>query len=124
MKKSIPLQSPPDFNSIVPMDLQGGPNAPEVPPATSSGMDMDNLSPEESAAIPDEGKATIHYKVHRRSSDTHIHPKSGEKREKHSVRMHVHNFEPHKEEEPPPPKKKKLTEQTDAQDAVRQQMGE
>lgn len=83
---------------------------------------MDNLSPEDASAIPDEGQATIGYKVHHRRSESHIHPRTGEKRETHSVRMHVHNFEPHSGEEKSAPKKKKLTESTDAQDAVREGM--
>lgn len=119
MKKSIPLQSPPDYSSLMPVDVASQQAGQGPPPPTTSGMDVDNLSPEEAGAIPDEGKATIHYKVHHRRSETHIHPKTGEKKESHSVRMHVHNFEPHQEEEKPAPKKKKLTESTDAQSAVR-----
>ena len=110
MKKSIPLTSPPDFGSLVPADLSGN-----APSPTSSGMSMDNLSPEEAGAIPDEGKATVHFKVHHRSSETDI-GKEGDKKERHHVRMHVHEFEPHKEEEKPA--KKKLLNSTDASKAV------
>jgi hypothetical protein len=123
MKKSIPLQSPPDFNSIVPPDLAGGSGPP--PPASTSGMDMDNLSPEEAGAIPNEGSATVKYKVHHRRSEQHIN-KDGKSRERHSIRMHVHDFEPHNDPDavsgvvtpPAPPRKKKLTASTNAQDAV------
>lgn len=76
---------------------------------------MDNLSPEEANAIPDEGKAQVHYKVHHRSSETSI-GKEGDKKEKHHVRMHIHEFEPQPEEEKP--KKKKLLDSTSAAKAV------
>lgn len=110
MKKSIPLTAAPDFSSLVPPDLSAN-----APSPTSSGMALDNLSPEEDSAIPDEGKATVDYKVHHRSSDTNI--KDGDKKSKHHVRMHIHNFEPHPPEEKAP--KKKLLSSTDAGGAVR-----
>lgn len=79
---------------------------------------MDGLSPEESEAIPDQGKATMNFKVHRRTSEKHI-GKDGKSSEKHSVHMHVHEFEPHPPEaESPAPKKKKLMESMDASKAV------
>jgi hypothetical protein len=118
-KKKISLNPPPNFNSIAhigPMGLDTG-GAP-----SSSGFDMDNLSPEQANSIPDEGQGTAHFKVHKRSSDTQIDPETGEKTEKHSVRMHIHGFEPHEaddKEEKKPKKKQKLTENMDAQDAVR-----
>src|ERR1700693_1903226 len=107
MKKSIPLTSPPDFHSLVPVDISGA-GAPPTPPPSTGGLDVDNLSPEEAEAIPDQGTANIGFKVHHRRSETHI-AKDGKKSERHSVRMHVHNFEPHSEEAAPPvsPKKKK-----------------
>ena len=80
-------------------------------------MDIDNLSPEESNAIPNEGSANIKFKVHHRKSETHI-DKKGEKTERHHIRMHVHDFSPHEEEAKEAPKKKKLTASTNAQDAV------
>jgi hypothetical protein len=110
MKKSIPLQPAPDFSSLVPPDL-----SPNAPSPTSSGMALDNLSPEEDSAIPDEGKATVDYKVHHRSSSTDI-SKEGDKKSSHHVRMHIHNFEPHPPEEKPA--KKKLLSSTDAGKAV------
>lgn len=115
MKKSIPLQSPPDYGSLIGPGITS--EAAATPPPSTSGLDVDNLSPEEANAIPDEGTANVGFKVHHRRSEVHIHPKSGEKTEKHSVRMHVNSFEPH----PPPeaPKKKKLMESTDAAEAVR-----
>ena len=77
---------------------------------------MDNLSPEEAEAIPDEGKATVNYKVHHRSSHTDIGKEPGDRKERHHVRMHIHEFEPHPEEEKKP--KKKLMESRDAAKAV------
>lgn len=110
MKKSIPLQTPPDFSSLVPPDLQQG-----APSPTSSGMEMNDLSPEEDGAIPDTGKATVDYSVHHRSSRTEI-GKDGDKKSTHHVRMHIHNFEPHPPEEKAP--KKKLMDSGDASKAV------
>jgi hypothetical protein len=110
MKKSIPLATPPDFSSLVPPDLQQG-----APNPTSSGMEMNDLSPEEDSAIPDTGKATVDYSVHHRSSRTDI-SKDGDKSSKHHVRMHIHNFEPHPPEAKSP--KKKLMASTDAGKAV------
>jgi len=115
MKKSIQLQTPPDYSSLVPADLQ--PGGQTASPPTSSGIDMDNLSPEEADAIPDEGTANVGFKVHHRRSETKIHPKTGEKKESHSVRMHLHSFEPHPPEDAKP--KKKLLQSTDAAEAVR-----
>ncbi len=115
MKKSIPLQSPPDYGNLIGPGITS--EAATQPPPSTSGMDMDNLSGEEANAIPDEGTASVGFKVHHRRSETRIHPKTGEKSEHHSVSLHVHSFEPH----PPPeaPKKKKLMESTDAAEAVR-----
>ena len=110
MKKSIPLAPAPDFSSLVPPDLSAN-----APSPTSSGMSLDNLSPEEADAVPDEGNATVGFKVHHRSSTTDI-SKDGKKKETHHVRMHVHNFEPHPPEESVP--KKKLMASTDAAKAV------
>jgi hypothetical protein len=100
----------------------------QEPNPVSSGLDIDNLSPEQAQDIPDEGHATIHYKVHHRRSEEHI--RNGEKKERHHVRMHVTHFEPHHraetkegaQEKPgeEKPKRKRLLASTDAQDAVRQ----
>jgi len=114
-KKKIALQQPPDFSSIVPADLSGN-----APSPTSSGIDMHNLAPEQANSIPDEGSAHVGFKVHRRSSETRIHPETGDKTEHHSVHMHLSHFHPSDEEAP---KKKKLTDSTDAADAVRDGIG-
>ena len=122
--KKIPLQAPPDFHSLVPPDLDG-------PSPTSSGMDMDNLSPEQAESIPDKGTAHVGYNVHRRTSETRIHPKTGEKTEHHSVHMKLSHFEPQDQEEGSPEEEKSETPtkekkelkskriETNAQDAVR-----
>jgi hypothetical protein len=115
MKKSIPLTPAPDFSSLVPPDLAGN-----APSPTSSGLSMDNLSPEEANAIPDEGTANVKFKVHHRSSKTDI-GKDGDRSERHHVRMHVHEFEPHPPEVKP--KKKKLLESTDAAQAAGDGLG-
>jgi hypothetical protein len=115
---NIPLQTPPDLGSIMPSDLsQQGPPTP-----SASGLSLNDLGPEQGAAIPDEGKATIHYKVHHRRSEEH-HNRDGSKRSRYHVHMHVTKFEPHGkgnengEEEKKP--KKKLSESKDAQEAAR-----
>ena len=110
MKKSIPLAAPPDFSSIIPPDLSSN-----APSPTTSGMELDNLSPEEDSAIPDKFKATVDGSVHHRSSQTKI-DKDGNRSTTHHVRMHIHNFEPHPPEEKP--SKKKLLSSTDAGKAV------
>lgn len=114
----IKLQAPPDYTSLVPPDVSG-----QQQPA-SSGMDLDNLPPEAANSIPDEGKGTVHYRVHHRRSEKRIAP-DGKTTEHHSVRMHVTHFEPHypeseegEHEEKPKAKSKKL--QKDAQEAVRE----
>ena len=118
MKKQIQLAAPPDYSSLVPASMQAGGD--EGPPPTSSGMDMDNLSPEEASAVPDEGTANIGFKVHHRHSDTRI-DKDGNKTEHHTVRMHVHHFEPHTPEAKP--KGKKLTDSTNASAAAGEGLG-
>lgn len=90
----------------------------------SDGMNVDNMSPEQANSIPDEGDATVGYKVHRRQSETHI-AKDGSKKEKHSVHMHVTHFHPHgdadkKDGDDKEPQKKSKKIQKDAQEAVRE----
>ena len=132
----IPLQAP-DLGSILPMGLattSSGDNP------TSDGLQLHGLDQTQHDAIPDEGRATIHYKVHHRKSEEKI-DRDGQKHSHHSVRMHVTGFEPHTKETAMPNAKegrhesydeeedkkekkerprRKLTESRDAQRAVKE----